>query len=162
MNQINCPHEASVATAARSGRWEASLQVHAEHCSICREIVAATCAMQSLAQSPESNRILPDAELLWCGALLARKQAEADRARRALALSQSAPGFLIALAFAGWLAWHWSEVQRSLAGFFLGLSPLLRAVGAAPYAGTALLSLLALAILALAVILVAHPLLAED
>jgi len=161
MRQVICPHEAAVARAARSGLWEESLKTHIAGCAICREAVAATRSMQSLAENPEANRSLPDADLLWCSALLARKQAEADRARRSLALSQAAPLLLTALVFAGWLAWHWSEILRVPAGFFAGPQPLWRAFESAPYL-LALLSPLAAVILALVVMLVAHPLLSED
>ena len=162
MKEMICPRESAVARAARSGVWEESLTTHTAGCGICQEVVAATRSMQSLAEGPEANRSLPDADLLWCSALLAQKQAEADRARRSLALSQAAPLLLTALAFAGWLAWHWPEIQRWPAGFFAGLQPLWQTLGSAPYLGLALFSPLAAVILALVVILVAHPLLSED
>jgi hypothetical protein len=77
-------------------------------------------------------------------------------------LSQAAPLLLTALAFAGWLAWHWPEIERLPAGFFARLQPLWRALESAPYLSLALFSPLVAVILALVVILVAHPLLAED
>jgi len=162
MKQAMCPHETAVAKAARSGLWDQSLKTHMAGCTTCREVVAVTRSMQSLAEGPEANRSLPDADLLWCSVLLAQKQAEADRARASLALSQAAPLLLTALAFAGWLAWHWPEIQRWPAGFFAGLQPLWQTLQFAPYLGLALFSPLAAVILALVVILVAHPLLSED
>lgn len=163
MKPTRCPHEEAVTRAARRDHWEDFLRSHALKCVICREAVEVVQSLRSLAEGAETDCTLPEAELLWSNALLAEKQVALERARKWLALTQAAPLLLVVLAFAGWFAWNWSEIQPLPAGFLGVLPPQVwRAVESVPYLGLALFWLIGAVILALVVILFAHPLLAED
>jgi hypothetical protein len=118
-----CPQEDSIAKAVRTGYWNESLEAHAAACSRCREAMLAAQAIQSLAVVPESHDTMPSASRLWCLALLEQRQRQATRARRSLAAVNLGISAMLVLASAGWLVWHWPELQSQLAAWRLNFWP---------------------------------------
>ena len=180
MKKMICSQETMVARAARSGHWDSALKSHAAACPTCKEVVQTVLAMQSLTAPAAIDRAVPDADLyadlLWRKALLAQKQAEAQRAQRPLRIAEYVSIAVIALALSGWLAWYWPQIaampQTQLAAWKTSLWPALWQAAwflleAAP---TTPLSVLApsawpfgaVVLLAVAATLAAYPLLAED
>ena len=111
MSRSMCPQEAAVLRAARTGEWPEALAAHAAQCRHCREIADTARWMQALAQSSEKNPALPDAKLVWWRAQLAEQRAKAERTRNALGWLEIASGTVVPLGLAGWVAWHWYEIQ---------------------------------------------------
>lgn len=170
MKEMICSQDAMVARAARSGHWDTALKSHADACPTCKEVVQTVLAMQSLAAPAAINSPLPDVDLLWRKALLAQKQAEADRALWPLRLAEFGSAAVIAMAFAAFLVWYWPQVlqqtQAQFTAWQTGLWPQLWQAGwwlagmtlelfsaAAPFS---------LVLMALVAALVVHPLLAEE
>ena len=169
MREKICSQEIAVARAVRTGLWDSALRDHAAACAACKELVVAVSAMRSLAAGFEQEVERPDAGWLWRKALLEKKQAEADRARRPLLAVEFASVSAMILASAGWMGWHWSEVQEHLQVQFIlwqtepwpRLWQALWSFGGGtpqPFLGPLLLVLL----LAVAAFLVAHPLFADE
>ena len=169
MRENICAQEMVVAQAARTGLWDHTLRDHAVACAVCKEVIIAVTAMQSLAVGFEKASGLPDAGWLWRKALLEQKQAEADRAQRPLRVAQFASVPAMILAFGAWVGWSWPQMQAHLQAqvtvWQTGLWPRLWQAFWS-LAGTPLLSprgpFLLILLLAIAAVLVAYPVLAEE
>lgn len=103
MSIESCPHEDRVLTARRSGRWDADLSQHVEHCRVCTEISAVSERMQRLASEPDAPA-LPDPDWLWLRARIAARESSAETALRRSTLRGIAGCGLLA---AG--AWLWLD-----------------------------------------------------
>lgn len=127
MNSPKCSREAAVARAARSGEWDQDLAAHASQCPICREVKQAAQWMQALLPDSGENCALPDPSILWSRARwqeeLARKQAEAERARMALAWLEFLPLLVLGLGLAVWGIWNVQAVESVSAWAVSWLSP---------------------------------------
>ncbi|MCS7313174.1 MAG: hypothetical protein NZ742_09730 [Acidobacteria bacterium] len=71
MKRRTCAYEGAVSRAARTDRWDEALRVHVASCGVCRDIVAVTRALQTLAWTPTSADVRrPDPGLIWWKAQL--------------------------------------------------------------------------------------------
>jgi len=60
-----------VTRAARTDRWDEALRVHVAGCDVCRDVVAVTRALQTLARTPmPEDARRPDPALIWWKAQL--------------------------------------------------------------------------------------------
>lgn len=115
MTQTECSLEERVLNAVRSYRWEDSLTDHLERCPSCREVAQTARWMQVLAANDESERSLPDPELVWLKAQITRKQASKERALRSWILVTGSIQVLATAIATGWLYWN-RDAMRSLLG----------------------------------------------
>jgi len=156
MKQMNCPQEAAVTKAVRTGNWEESLTIHAAACAVCLEIIQTASWMQALARSSEAISTLPDASLLWWKARLSEKQAKAEKAQEVSEWVEIASGAAIASGLAAWVAWNWLAIQV-LATRFTGAMQL----WVTAYSTSALF-LPVSAVLCLALAVLTYPILVDD
>jgi hypothetical protein len=155
VNKIACPEERSVVQSALTGEMPEAVSVHVASCASCREVLAAVQCMQRLARSGASDALLPDASSVWLRAQWKGEHAREARTRFAWESLALLTGASAPLAFAGWVAWRWFEIQNVAAGLLVGYLP-----GFAREVVT--LSALVPALLFLSLISLAYPLLARD
>jgi hypothetical protein len=123
MNPVSCTQEAAVLRAVCAGEMPQTLASHAAGCAVCREIVETSHWMQSLARGTAQSVALPDAKLVWWQARLADRQAKAERTKGWLEWLEIAPGAIVPLGLAGWVAWHWYSIQAEAMKLLLSLAP---------------------------------------
>ncbi len=114
MRQENCPQEANVSEAIRSGTWETSITSHVAQCPVCQEVVQTSRWMQAMARSCEGNSALPDGSLLWRMAQLSERQTQVRRARRAIEWVEIVSSALVSAGLLAWAAWNWQMFQGGL------------------------------------------------
>ena len=83
MNRFYCEKEMEILDALRRGRLQPELAKHAASCDICADILAVS---EFLRVDSRPAPVLPDSDLLWWKAQLARKQRAVERATRSIAL----------------------------------------------------------------------------
>ena len=83
MNQIYCERETEILEALRRGALHFELARHAASCDICADTLAVSELLQA---EKEAGLALPDSDLLWWRAQLARKQMAVERATRSIAV----------------------------------------------------------------------------
>ena len=123
MKQIVCEHEPAVLRAARTERWNDSLEAHAAQCAVCREIAETARWMKSLARQDEAHGTLPEPGLVWWKAVLAAKLASRLRARKSLEWMVGFTAVFFTAALAGAFAWIWVQFQGPYAEAINGLWP---------------------------------------
>jgi len=156
MKQMNCPQEAAVTKAVRTGNWEESLTAHAAACAVCQEVIQTASWMQSLARSPETISTLPDASLLWWKARLSERQAKAEKAQEVSEWVEIASGAAIAIGLAAWVAWNWLAIQALMTRFMGEMQLWVTAYS------TSLLVLPVTVVLCLALAVLTYPILVDD
>ena len=118
-----CPHEASVAAAARSGDWSPELKAHRDGCLTCAELTLVVAALATDAEELAAiDAPLPDPAPIWLRARLASREQQFQRATRAIIWVQRAAVALavaVGLAFAPGL---WELVSGMFSGINLSLS----------------------------------------
>ena len=147
MNQHKCPEEAGVLEAVRSREWDGTLESHLEDCATCRDTARAAQWMHTFTESHEASRALPDPELVWLKAQLARKQAERDHAVARRQFRWASVKALFAAAGALGLYRNWNAVESAVNRAVSGLSVLLEGLASLPVLPIA--SSLALGLIAL-------------
>jgi len=115
MSQTNCPQEATVSEAARSGRWEDSVARHAAECPLCQEIAQTSRWLQAMAPGVEDDRALPDASLVWWRAQLSERRAKLERSQKAVEWLQIVSSVLASAGLFVWAVWNWRAVLGVLA-----------------------------------------------
>ena len=155
MSGMSCPQEAAVWKAVRAGEWPEALATHAAGCAPCRGIVQAAQWMQSLAQTPEKNLAVPDANLIWWRAQLADRRAKTEKTQGVEEWLAFVSGAIVPLGLAAWVAWNWYGIQSAAGGLLMGLAPQF-SLAAVPLAA------LAPALLFLGAISLAYPLLVRE
>jgi hypothetical protein len=156
VKHINCPQEAVLTKAVRTGNLETSLTIHAATCTVCREIIQASSWMQALARGSESNPILPDAGLLWWRARLSEKQAKAEKAQDVLDCVEITSAAAISVVLGGWVAWNWYAIQRLIAWISAGANSWATAYSM-PFFFSPII-----AVLCLAALVLAYPILVDE
>jgi len=156
MKHVNCPQEAAVTKAVRTGSLQTAFTAHAATCTVCQEIIQASSWMQALARNSEINPTLPDASLLWWRARLSEKQAKAEKAQDVLEWAEVTSAAAISLGLAGWVAWNWYAIQGSMTWIL---------AGAQLWVTTSSMPILfppIIAVLCLAALVVAYPILVDE
>ncbi len=156
MKRVNCPQEAAVTNAVRTGSLETSLTTHAANCAVCREIIQVSSWMHALSRSSESNPSLPDAGLLWWRARLSEKKADAEKAQDVLEWVEIASTAAISLGLGGWVAWNWYAIQGWMAWILAGAQHRMAA-----YSAPILFSPIII-VLSLAALVLVYPILVDD
>jgi hypothetical protein len=162
MKHDNCPQEAAVAEAARSGRFDEFVMRHSAECASCQEILRMSRWMRTLGESTEENLALPDASLVWWRAHLSEKQAGAGPALSAADWVEIVSVAVALSGLAGWVLWNWQALQAALT-WLAGDSWAQVVAGTNPLAGVnpSVFWLTAGAAVLIAVFL-AYPMLEED
>jgi hypothetical protein len=120
MKPANCPQEAALTKAIRTGRLDESLTSHADGCATCREIIQTASWMQALAHSSESSPNLPHASLVWWKAQLSEEQVKTEQAQDFYELVEMGSAAVISVGLLGWLTWNWFAIQGSVASILEG------------------------------------------
>jgi len=132
MTDRGCPHEESVAEAARSGEWSPELETHRNGCLSCAELTLVVAALTTDAEILETlDTPLPDPSVIWLRSLLATRERDFHRATRAIVWVQRAA---VAVALAVGMAFTpglWKVARSAMAGldFSSPLADLPRAAG---------------------------------
>lgn len=161
MSQANCPREAELLKAVRTGMWEEGLSAHVLKCADCREIAQASQWMQTLAQNSEKPT-LSDASLLWWRAHLSEKQAKAERAQELLEWTEIISAIIIFAGLAGWVGWNWYAIQTQLTLFLTDTWSQLWITASSALNTTPITLSLGAVILSFVAVVVAYPLLVRD
>lgn len=131
MNE-NCPFEASVADAARSGEWSPELEAHRNGCMTCAEVTLVAAALGTDAEDLAGmDTPLPDPRAIWLRSQLASRERDYRRATSAIIWVQRAAvavALAIGMAFAPGL---WVLVKRVFSSIDVALpvAELPRAMG---------------------------------
>ena len=116
MNANECPREAEILLAVRTGAWTEEIRDHARGCPQCADALLVTTWLTeggSSAQEP-----LPDPDLIWWKAQILARHEAVKRATRPIALIQRASLVAGAAAAIAVLGWAWpliSNLPRLLA-----------------------------------------------
>jgi amino acid permease len=89
MSDQFCEHESAVIRAARTGKWDKSLQSHAQTCPVCAEAMRVHAAMSSLIKHEQIPPI-PDPKLIWLKAQFAERQRRSTIITRIAAVAYAA------------------------------------------------------------------------
>ena len=155
MSKPVCSQESIVVKSALAGDLHEAVSAHVAGCASCREVLGTVHCMQRLAQSGASETVVRDASSMWLHAQLKDEHAQAARTRFAWESLAPVSGVAAPLAFAGWVAWRWFDIQDVAARLLLGYLPDFAAE-------VVTLSALVPALLLFAVVSLAYPLLVRD
>jgi len=114
-SSIECPQEASVVKAARTGQWDDVLEAHAAACPACGEAALVSNSLRAIALETEGHKPLPDPYLVWLKASLTERQAASQRASKPWDLAEALGHCIVAVVLAGWLLGEWPSIQQRLA-----------------------------------------------
>jgi hypothetical protein len=127
MKRLSCPREGAVSKAARLGMWEESLAAHVADCPVCREVTQTSRWMQELAREEVEKSPLPDAGRLWQRVrweqALSEKQADIERAHRAMGWIELALLAIAAVGLGAWGVWNAQGLESGLTWLEVGLTP---------------------------------------
>ena len=132
MSTTDCRYEQAVAEAARTGQWSPELAAHRDGCMTCAELTLVAAVLASDAEALMDDSVdLPDPDVIWIRARLARRERDFKRATRAIVWVQRAA---IAVVMAVGLAFapgFWNLMKGAVTGLQLGasVSELPRAAG---------------------------------
>lgn len=89
MSEQFCEQESAVIRAARAGKWDKSLESHAQTCPVCAEAMRVQAAMSSLIKHEQIPPI-PDPKLIWLKAQFAERQRKSAIITRIAAVAYAA------------------------------------------------------------------------
>jgi len=119
MTRLDCPEEAAVTKAIRSGGLDDLLTAHAAECEICRGIVAASAYVQGVGEVSSNDAALPDPGLLYWRARLSEDVARVEKASGVLDWVSIAP-VAVVIGVGGWVVWHWFVILGVIELFVSG------------------------------------------
>ncbi len=110
-----CPQEARVLRAARTGQWDDALEAHAAACPACGEAALVSGSLRTFALETENRNRLPDPYLVWLKAKLTERQVASQRASKPWDMAEALGQCVVAVALAGWLVVELPSVYQGLA-----------------------------------------------
>jgi hypothetical protein len=110
-----CEKEPMVIEAVRRGRWEESLQAHAQDCPVCADAVLAARFLEEMRVADLLEAKVPDAGWMWWRAQLRARREAARRATQPITLVEHLACACAALSLAGLCVWQWRSIRAWLA-----------------------------------------------
>jgi hypothetical protein len=114
MRVNECAFEMEIVHAARGRDLEEWMATHLASCPFCADAVATDRMLHRLAESAESEAVLPDPSVLWLKAQFLQRRIAGEEALRPLALLQRASLFAVAAGWGALLIFKWPVISTYL------------------------------------------------
>ncbi|HEV7642755.1 MAG TPA: hypothetical protein VGO50_02330 [Pyrinomonadaceae bacterium] len=116
MDSSICIYESKVTESTLSGQWNDELQEHVKDCLVCRDIVAVSEGLNTLAAATEPTA-LPNASYIWHKAQMLARQAAEKRGKRMVSVIWAATCLIFPSALVGWMIFNRQEMQSEMGSF---------------------------------------------
>lgn len=111
---MHCEKEPLVIEAVRRGRWEESLQAHAQDCAFCADAVVAAHFLRGIQAIDLAGARVPTSGWMWWRAQLRAKRAAAQRATQPITLVEHFACASLVLSLAALCVWQWRSIRAWL------------------------------------------------
>lgn len=111
LNANACPNELRVVRCARTGFWDAQLELHVTNCRACAEAASIARFLNDMRGADEAAARIPDSGLMWRKAQFLAARDAAERATQPISFVERFAWAVAVVCAVGVCVWQWESIR---------------------------------------------------